>query len=99
VKQVVFADAVEKAQGAGGSLAHMTGTASKVAEQAFRITGVLTLWREINAIEVQMPEIESAVALAKFYLFKASCLASAAVVSAEIDNAEMLRQWLLEGWP
>ena len=92
MKQVVFADAVEKAQGAGGSLAHMTGTASKVAEQAFRITGVLTLWREINAIEVQMPEIESALALAKFYLFEASCLASAAVVSAEIDNAERFRQ-------
>lgn len=94
-KQVVFADAVEKAQGAGGSLAHITGTASEVAEQACRITGVLTLWREINAVEVQMPEIESAVALAKFYLFEASCLASAAVVSAEIDNAERSRQWLL----
>jgi len=38
------------------------------------------------------PEIESALALAKFYLFEASCLASAAVVSAEIDNAERFRQ-------
>ncbi|MEN8895522.1 MAG: DUF3987 domain-containing protein, partial [Yoonia sp.] len=28
-----FSDAVEQAQGAGGSLAHITGTASKVAEQ------------------------------------------------------------------
>lgn len=54
VRQAVFADAVEKAQGAGGSLAHITGTASKVAEQACPITGVLTLWRKINAVEVQI---------------------------------------------
>ena len=94
-----FSDAVEQAQGAGGSLAHITGTASKVAEQACRIAGVLTLWQDINAVEVRMAEMESGVALAKFYLSEASRLASAAVVSAEIDNAEKLRRWLLERWP
>ena len=52
-----FSDAVEQAQGAGGSLAHITGTASKVAEQACRIAGVLTLWRDINSVEVQMTKI------------------------------------------
>ena len=93
-----FSDAVEQAQGAGGSLAHITGTASKVAEQACRIAGVLTLWQDINAVEVRMAEMESGVALAKFYLSEASRLASAAVVSAEIDNAEKLRRWLLECW-
>ena len=93
-----FSDAVEQAQGAGGSLAHITGTASKVAEQACRIAGVLTLWQDINAVEVRMAEMESGVALAKFYLSEASRLASAAVVSAEIDNAEKLRLWLLERW-
>jgi len=93
-----FSDAVEQAQGAGGSLAHITGTASKVAEQACRIAGVLTLWRDINAVEVQITEMESGVALAKFYLSEASRLASAAVISAEIDDAEKLRRWLLERW-
>ena len=83
-----FSDAVEQAQGAGGSLTHITGTASKVAEQACRIAGVLTLWQDINADEVRIKEMESGVALAKFYLSEASRLASAAVVSAEIDNAE-----------
>ena len=52
-----LSDAVEQAQGAGGSLAHITGTASKVAEQACRIAGVLTLWRDINSVEVQMTKI------------------------------------------
>ena len=93
-----FADAVEQAQGTGGSLTHITGTASKLAEQACRIAGVLTLWRDINAVEVQMTEMESGVVLAKFYLSEASRLASAAIVSAEIDNAEKLRRWLLEQW-
>lgn len=93
-----FSDVVEQAQGAGGSLAHITGTASKVAEQACRIAGVLTLYQDINATEVHMSEMESGVALAEFYLSEASRLASAAVVSSEIDNAEKLRQWLLERW-
>ena len=93
-----FSDAVEQAQGAGGSLAHITGTASKVAEQACRIAGVLSLWQDINAVEVQMSEMECGVALAKFYLSESSRLASAAVVSSEIDNAETLRRWLLGSW-
>jgi hypothetical protein len=93
-----FSDAVEQAQGAGGSLAHITGTASKIAEQACRIAGVLTLWQDISADEVKMAEMEFGVALAKFYLSEASRLASAAVVSHEIDNAEKLRRWLLGSW-
>ena len=42
-----------------------------------------------------MAEMEFGVALAKFYLSEASRLASAAIVSNEIDNAEKLRRWLL----
>jgi hypothetical protein len=93
-----FSDAIEQAQGAGGSLAHITGTASKIAEQACRIAGVLTLWQDINADEVKMAEMEFGVALAKFYLSEASRLASAAIISNEINNAEKLRRWLLERW-
>jgi hypothetical protein len=37
--------------------------------------------------------------LAQFYLSEAARLADAATVSAEIDRAERLRRWLLEGWP
>ena len=46
-----------------------------------------------------MSAMKNGVALAKYYLFEASRLTSAAVVSAEIDNAERLRRWLLVGWP
>ena len=49
----------------------------------------MDLRRIYNAYSAWIPE---------FYLSEASRLASAAVVSSEIDNAEKLRQWLLERW-
>jgi hypothetical protein len=80
-------------------LAHITGTASKAAEQAARIAGVLTLWRDLEAPKVEARDMVDAIELAQFYLSEASRLASAALVSAEIDRAETLRKWLLENWP
>ena len=94
-----FADATEAAQASGGDLVHITGTASKAAEQAARIAGVLTLWRDLDAQQVQPSDMADAITLAQFYLSEASRLASAATVSAEIDKAETLRKWLLESWP
>jgi hypothetical protein len=95
---VAFSDAIEAAQAPGGDLAHITGTASKAAEQAGRIAGVLTLWRDLEAAKVEARDIADAIDLAQFYLAEASRLASAALVSAEIDRAEALRRWLVESW-
>ena len=95
---VYFADAIEAAQAPGGDLAHITGAASKAAEQAARIAGVLTLWRDLHAPQVQPDDMDDAITLAQFYLAEASRLANVATVSAEIDRAEALRRWLLEGW-
>lgn len=94
-----FADATEAAQAPGADLAHITGTASKAAEQAARIAGVLTLWRDLDAQQVQPDDMAAAITLAQFYLSEASRLASAATISADIDKAEALRKWLLESWP
>lgn len=96
---VAFADAIEAAQAPGGDLAHITGAASKAAEQAARIAGVLTLWRDLHAPQVQPGDMADAIDLAQFYLSEASRLASAATVSTETDRAETLRRWLLESWP
>ncbi|MBZ0129638.1 MAG: DUF3987 domain-containing protein [Rhodobacteraceae bacterium] len=94
-----FADAIEAAQAPGGDLSHITGTASKAAEQASRIAGVLTLWTDLGAQAVNAETMANAITLAQFYLSEASRLASAAIVSAEIDKADALRKWLLESWP
>lgn len=96
---VAFSDAIEQAQAPGGDLAHITGTASKAAEQAARIAGVMALWRDLHAPQVQPSDMADAIDLAQFYLSEASRLASAAVVSVEIDRAESLRRWLMESWP
>ena len=96
---VGFADAIEEEQASGGDLAHITGTASKAAEQAARIAGVLPLWRDLGAPKVEARDMADAIELAQFYLSESSRLASAALVSSEIDKAEKLRQWLLKNWP
>ena len=96
---VAFSDAIEAAQAPGGNLAHITGAASKAAEQAARISGVLTLWRDLEAVKVEAGDMADAITLAQYYLSEASRLASAAIVSAEIDRADNLRKWLLESWP
>ncbi len=96
---MAFSDAIESAQAPGGDLAHITGYASKAAEQAARIAGVLSLWRDLHARQVEAGDMADAITLAQFYLSEAARLANAATVSAEIDRAEALRKWLLENWP
>lgn len=96
---VRFADAVEVQQRDGGDLSGVTGYASKAAEQACRIAGVLSLWRDLHAVEVTRGEMASGIALAQFYLSEALRLADAAKVSEETDRAERLRRWLVETWP
>lgn len=94
-----FADGVETEQGAGGAYAHVTGYASKAAEQAARIAGVLTLLRDLDAPAVTERDMRDGCALADFYLSEAVRLSDAATVSQEIDQADALRAWLLESWP
>lgn len=96
---VAFADHVEAEQAPGGAYAHVTGYSSKAAEQAARIAGVLTAWRDLLAPSVTGEMMAKAISLAGFYLGEAARLADAATVSAEIDRAERLRRWLLESWP
>ncbi len=94
-----FADAIEAAQAPGGDLSHVTGYASKAAEQACRIAGVLTLWRNLYAPEVTEADMADAIDLAQFYLAEAARLSDGAKVSVEIERAEALRNWLVERWP
>jgi len=95
---VQYHDSVERSQAYGGDMANLTGTASKSAEQAARIAGVLTLWRDLDAPQVEAADMANAINLARYYLLEASRLAEVANVSAEIDRADQLRRWLIEQW-
>lgn len=94
-----FSDAVEAAQAPGGEFAHVTGYASKAAEQACRIAGVLTAWADLDAPEVAGETMAHGITLAGYYLGEAARLSDAAIVSAEVEKAEALRKWLLANWP
>ena len=94
-----FADALEVAQVPQGDLAHVTGYASKAAEQAARIAGVLTLWGGLHATQVSPETMADAITLAQFYLSEAARLADAATISTETARAEALKRWLVEAWP
>ncbi len=96
---VEYADKIEAKQARGGPLAHVTGYASKSAEQAARIAGVLTLWQDLHAPVVTVQAMAWGIALAQFYLTEAVRLSDAAIVSPETRQAEALRVWLIDTWP
>jgi hypothetical protein len=89
----------EAAQAPGGELEGLTAYASKTAEQAARIAGVLTLWNDLDANEIQIGMMKCGVRLARFYLGEAKRLGEAAEISTETDKAEALRRWILDSWP
>jgi hypothetical protein len=95
---IKFSDTIELEQAKGASLAQITGTASKSAEQAARIAGVLTLWRDLGATEVNSDTMQNAIELAEYYLTEALRLANAALISKQVQQAETLRKWLLGKW-
>ena len=96
---VDFHNAVEAAQAPGGDLAHVTPFASKAAEQAARIAGVLTLWADLDVREVTGATMIDAIELAQFHLIEVRRLIGAPMVSGPTKRAETLRVWIVERWP
>lgn len=94
-KLIEFSDSVERAQAPGGDMESVKGFASKSAEQAARIAGVLELWRNLHAEAVSDQAMAWGIELARFYLLEAQRLAGAASLSPQIRDAEALRQWML----
>ena len=99
VDLIEFSNAVERSQAPGGDCEMIKGYASKAAEQAARIAGVLTLWTDLDAGQVSGHTMQSGIELARFYLLEAQRLASVAMVSVAVSKAEALRQWMLsDSW-
>ena len=83
---IEFSDNIEAKQVKNGSLSDITGTASKCAEQAARISGVLTLWSDLDATEVTAETMKDAITLAQFYLSEALRLADEAVITKRFQT-------------
>ena len=65
---VAFYNAIEAEQADGKELAHARAFASKAAEQAARIAGVITLFNDPGALEVGESAMDGAMEVMKFYL-------------------------------
>lgn len=91
-----FAGAVEVSQRPWHPCADVRPTASKSAEQAARLAGVLTLWRDPDSQDVDADTMMHATSLADWYLREAQRLFSSGEVSGLASEAERLRVWLIE---
>jgi hypothetical protein len=69
-------------------------TASKSAEQALRIAGVLTLIDNFQAITISLEVMERAIILAKFYLDEMLRIIELGFTDPALDLAESLLKWM-----
>lgn len=95
VRLEAYYNETEAGQAPGGPLEMVRGHASKTAEQAARIAGVLTLFQDTGRTEVCGNAMDCGIKLARFYLSEAVRLAGEAVVSDAVAKAEALRKWML----
>lgn len=91
-----FANALERKQAPGEELCDATAFASKSAEQAIRIAGVMAVYAGESDISAET--ISNAITLADWYLAEAVRLRDGAAIAEDVGKAEKLRLWLLERW-
>ncbi|SLN73607.1 hypothetical protein ROA7450_04152 [Roseovarius albus] len=95
---LAFYNQVELAQQDGQAFAQIRGFASKAAEQAARIAGVLTVFENTNAREVSAGTMSNATVLMDWYLLEAARLLDTGPVSQELRDAQALLEWLQTRW-
>jgi hypothetical protein len=93
-----FADHIEKAIGPNGELEPVRGLANKLPEHAARLAAVLTLVRNLDAVEVVAAEMEAGIALAEHYATEAMRLFGASQVNSDLYLAQRLLDWLHHRW-
>ena len=72
--------------------------ASKAAEQAARIAGCMTLFRDPNANFVEFEDMQNAIKLAEYYLKSALYINNNMSISPFLLRVEKLRKWLIDEW-
>lgn len=92
---VEFGNSIEAEIGPKGTYAPVRAFASKLAEHAARIAGILELMRYPDAAAIEAPTLAAAIELAKFYLEEALRLHAAGAIDPALHEAERLREWLL----
>jgi hypothetical protein len=91
---IKFHDHIEKQNGAGGALGCIQDFASKTAEHAARIAGVLTIYENIDARVINVEAMVNGIALAEWYLTEAARLQAAARTDPRLLTADRLLHWM-----
>lgn len=91
-----FYDHIERQCGPGNDLRPIQDFAAKIAEHAARIAGVLTIVDEHHASEISAHAMQSALALADWYVNEALRLQQAARTDPKLVVAQQLLEWLRE---
>jgi hypothetical protein len=93
---VAFYNYVEAAQKNGGALESIRGFASKIAENAVRITGVLHMMEEGDAAkEISQDAMERGIEIAQHYLDEALRLRLAAHTDPQLRLAQRAVEWIM----
>lgn len=91
-----FHDFVESAMKPGGRFSTVHAWASKTPEQAARIAGVLTVFEQPDAAEIDAETMDRGIELALWHLGEAVRLVGTAAISPVTRNAEALLAWAHE---
>lgn len=93
---IEFYNEAEQQQAAGGSLASVRPWASKAAEHAARLAGIVALVDNPKAREVDESAMQGGIELANFYLGEHVRLMGHSVEQAELRRLTRLLSWLRE---
>lgn len=92
---VKFHDEIEKQLSKNGELRHVSGTAAKIAEQALRIAGVLTVINSKNkAQHIQLSEMKSGIELARYSLHQLLFMLEKYRIDDIVEDARNLLAWI-----
>lgn len=89
-----YANEIEREQRPEGVFKPVQAWASKSAEQALRLAGVLTMIEDHAAVEVPAEAMERALELAAWYLGEALRLVGTASTPKPVRDAELLLGWI-----
>ncbi len=94
---IKFHDEVEARLNKEGEYRHASGTASKIAEQALRIAGVLTVIKDGNKAKyVADTEIKAGIELARYSLNQLLNMIEKSQITASEENARLLLNWIAQ---
>lgn len=89
-----FHDDIETRLGPEGDLAPIKAFAAKLAEQAARIAGVLALFRDEHAVEIDLDTMQGGIRIADYFATERLRIGAAGRTDPEACLAEKLLDWM-----